>query len=546
MKKVFSLIIIVLTFYGISFNIKAQGYEIKVKIPKIKNQQVILGHYFAKQSMLIPDDTTMLNGSGTGILKGDKKLPQGMYFLFLPNKRTFDILVGDDQEFTVENDTADFLKNIKVTDKENLAFVDYQRFLAEKRKKTTALSEEHKTADAKRKKEIEKEYREINAEVTSKQRKIISTKPEYFLTKFIKATQEIKIPETITAQKDKYYYYRSNYFNYFDYKDKRLLRTPVYESKLDYYMDKVLPQVPDTLIAEVDILIKNTRGDKELFRNMLVHLFNKYGKSQLMGAENVYVHIAENYYIPEASWSDKEFIQELKTKVNRKKPALIGKIAPELKMIMLPKDPGSIDAIRESIESIMEKGNEFIKNEALIGEKIKQHKANYPNLNDSALRSQVIISELAMMLEEQLLPNFEGYISVHEQATKYTVLYFWEPDCSHCKTATPKFSKAYDEKKLQDLGVTVIPIYMHRNINEWEKYTKHLNTWLDFVTEHNMLKWTNVWEPFGYSDYRDKYDISSSPVLYLLDKDKKIIAKRIGYDQAIGIIEDIEKREANK
>ena len=177
---------------------------------------------------------------------------------------------------------------------------------------------------------------------------------------------------------------------------------------------------------------------------------------------------------------------------------------------------------------------------------MQQHRANYPNLTDSALRSQVIISELAMFLEDQLLSNFEGYISVHEQPTKYTILYFWEPDCSHCKTATPKFSKAYDEKNLQELGVTVIPVYMQRNINEWDKYTKHLNVWLDFVTEHNMLKWLNVWEPFGYSHYRDKYDISSSPVLYLLDKDKKIIAKRIGYDQAIGIIEDLEKREANK
>ena len=87
---------------------------------------------------------------------------------------------------------------------------------------------------------------------------------------------------------------------------------------------------------------------------------------------------------------------------------------------------------------------------------------------------------------------------------------------------------------------------MQRNINEWDKYTKHLHTWLDFVLEHNMQKWTNVWEPFGYSHYRDKYDISSSPVLYLLDKDKKIIAKRISYEQAFEIIEEIEKREANQ
>ena len=166
-------------------------------------------------------------------------------------------------------------------------------FLTKQREKSTAITEEYKTANDKRKKEIESEYRAINDKVSKKQEEILSSNPNYFISKFIKATQEVKIPETITAQKDKYYYYRNNYFNYFDYKDKRLLRTPLYENKLEYYLDKVLPQVPDTLIAEVDILINNTKHDKELFRNMLVHLFNKYGKSQLMGAENVWVHIAE-------------------------------------------------------------------------------------------------------------------------------------------------------------------------------------------------------------------------------------------------------------
>ncbi len=547
MRKTIAFIL-VLAISSISVSSKAQGFEIKLKMPQIKNQQVILGHYFTKGDMLIPDDTTMLNNKGIGTFSGKDKLPEGMYFVFLPNKYKFDILVGDNQQFMVENDTTDLFNNLKISgDKENEIFIDYQQFRVENIDKSKELTELYKKAtDAKKKKEIEGEFKKLNAKVEKKQKEITDAYPNFFFSKFLKATQDVKIPESITDRQAQYYYYKNNYFNNFDYKDKRLLRTPIYESKLDYYLDKVLPQIPDTLTAEVDKLISNSRHDKELFRFILVHLFNKYTKSQLMGAENVLVHIAEKYYIPEADWSDSEFIEELKTKIERIKPALIGKIAPELKMIMLPKDSGSIVAVKEAIENMKNSGNEFLKNEELIKEKMKQHKANYPNLTDSALRSQVIISELAMILEEQFLPNFEGYVSLHEQATKYTILWFWEPDCSHCREATPKFSKAYDEEKLKDLDVTVIPVYMQRNINEWDKYTKHLNTWLDFVTKHNMLKWTNVWEPFGYSHYRDKYNISSSPVLYLLDKDKKIIAKRIGYDQAIDIIKDIEKREASK
>lgn len=547
MRKLFSLSLIV-AFCFASVLVKSQGYEIKIKISKLKNQKVILGHHFTEQ--LIPDDTTILNSQGEGAFKGKTKLPGGMYFIFLPSRNYFDILVSDNQKFTVENDTtpADFLKNIKITgDKENQIFIDYQKFLAVQHEKSKALTDEYKaSADEKRKKELENEFRELNSKVLIYNESLIAANPTFFFSKFLKATEEVVIPETITDQKDKYYYYRNNYFKNFDYKDERLLRTPIYEGRLDNYLDKVLPQAPDSIIPEVDVLIQNSRHNKELFRYMLVHLFNKYATSQLMGMENVYVHIAEKYYIPEAEWSDKKFLDELKEKVARKKPALIGNIAPELKMILLPSDSIAIVNMKESLESLKENGNTFLKNETLIAEKIKSHKANFPNLGDSALRSQVIISELATMLEDQFIPSFDGYISLMAQKSKYTILYFWEPDCSHCQEETPKFSKAFDDNKLKDRGVTVIAVYLHRNINEWDKYTKHINSWFDFVLKNKMTKWLNVWEPFGYSQYRDKYDISSSPVLYLLDKDKKIIAKRIAYDQAISIIDEIDKSEIKK
>ncbi len=58
-----------------------------------------------------------------------------------------------------------------------------------------------------------------------------------------------------------------------------------------------------------------------------------------------------------------------------------------------------------------------------------------------------------------------------------------------------------------------------------------------------MHKFINVWEPFGTSNFRDKYNISSSPILYLLDENKEIIAKKIGHKQAIRMINDILENE---
>jgi thiol-disulfide isomerase/thioredoxin len=545
MKKIF-LVFLVLAFSLNSLNLLAQGHEIKIKIPKLANKQVILGHHFNAQ--LFPDDTTMLNNKGEGVFKGKENLPGGMYFVFLPSKNFFDILISDNQKFSIENDTTDFYKNMKITgSKENQEFLNYTLYLAKQTETVNPLSEEYKnTKDEKRKKEIEKKLNEVNQEVRNKMQEVIKANPNTFLAKFIMANQEIVVPDSIKDQKDKLTYYKTQYFKNFDFTDARLLRTYFYEDKINFFLDKLVYPVPDSIIPAVDHLIDNSRHNKELFRYMLVSLYNKYLKSQLIIMENVYVHIAEKYYIPFADWSDKKNIDEIKEKIRRQKQALIGMDAPEIKMILLPNTHDGIEDVRQALSDMKESGSKVLKDEAGLKEKAKVYKSTNPKLSDSAAYSQIVISELADKLENVFLPKFEGYISMQEQKSKYLILYFWEPDCSHCIEATPKFSAAYDEKNLKAMGVDVMAVYLQRNINEWDRYTKHITDWLDFVEKNNMLKWINVWEPFGYSQFRDKYDISSTPVLYLLDKDKKILAKKINWDQAIDYIEHMEKPEQNK
>ena len=68
--------------------------------------------------------------------------------------------------------------------------------------------------------------------------------------------------------------------------------------------------------------------------------------------------------------------------------------------------------------------------------------------------------------------------------------------------------------------------------------------WKNFINTKNTGEWINVADinhdadgnPVASSDWRDKYDIYSTPVIYLLDKDKKIIAKRISYKQITEIV----------
>jgi len=71
-----------------------------------------------------------------GIFSNNETLPHGMYLIYLPDKNYFDLLIGNDQEFYVENDTVDFINDIilKGSD-ENTAFYKYQQYLQLQSKK---------------------------------------------------------------------------------------------------------------------------------------------------------------------------------------------------------------------------------------------------------------------------------------------------------------------------------------------------------------------------------------------------------------------------
>jgi hypothetical protein len=61
-------------------------------------------------------------------------------------------------------------------------------------------------------------------------------------------------------------------------------------------------------------------------------------------------------------------------------------------------------------------------------------------------------------------------------------------------------------------------------------------TWKDYIRSQK-IPWTNVHDPNHESNFRKLYDVYSTPVVYLLGKDKKIIAKRLSIEQVKDMIE---------
>jgi thiol-disulfide isomerase/thioredoxin len=119
----------------------------------------------------------------------------------------------------------------------------------------------------------------------------------------------------------------------------------------------------------------------------------------------------------------------------------------------------------------------------------------------------------------RLLKNDFHPIALSDIKTKYTIVYFWDPSCGHCQKVTPQLKTFYDKYK-KDLDVEVLGVYIEADTTEWFKYIKE-----------KELNWINAADLLGTAQFRKYYDIYSTPVAFLLDNEKRIIAKRIEVEQ---------------
>jgi len=125
-------------------------------------------------------------------------------------------------------------------------------------------------------------------------------------------------------------------------------------------------------------------------------------------------------------------------------------------------------------------------------------------------------------------------VSMDEIKSPYMVMVFWDPTCGHCKKEIPKLDSLY-RKTLKANNTEVFAVNLDGDQKQW----------MDYVQEHN-LEWINVWDPYNESDFRKKYDIYSTPVIYVLDKDRKIVAKRISVEQLGEVMPKIWERDKKK
>ena len=121
-------------------------------------------------------------------------------------------------------------------------------------------------------------------------------------------------------------------------------------------------------------------------------------------------------------------------------------------------------------------------------------------------------------------------ISLYSVKSPYTILIFWSPNCTHCQQSMPRLNDFYTANK--DKGVQVFAVCT--KLSEQEK-----NCW-EFLDKNHMGGWINASDKTGGSSIRSTYNIRTTPKIYVLDENKKILAKDIGVEH----LEEVMKRLA--
>ncbi|MDQ3017043.1 MAG: DUF5106 domain-containing protein, partial [Bacteroidota bacterium] len=338
-------------FTGIFAGNTPNTYRIEIELQHFDGDTLLLGYYFGKSQYL--KDTAVLD-KGKFVFEGSDTLKHGVYLIVIPPDNKFiHLLVAEDfPKISMSADLQNIVPSAKFKgSQENVIYYDYLKALDQRRPLSDSMRR-MVVQDSLHKEKYQKKIKELDDEVVKIQDDVRTKYPASMTSMLIWANRDIEIPEfkdlTEEDRKQKQFeYYRAHYFDHFDLKDPRSLRSGVIQQKIDFFLNKLSYQLPDSQSVSMDLVLNKMDPKSEAFQYYLVYFLNEAAKSKRMGMDAVYVHLIDTYYATGfASWTEKEQLDKLIAQAQSVRPTLIGKIAPDLTFYKENGDPMSIHSIK--------------------------------------------------------------------------------------------------------------------------------------------------------------------------------------------------------
>ncbi|MEJ7588992.1 MAG: redoxin domain-containing protein [Ferruginibacter sp.] len=137
---------------------------------------------------------------------------------------------------------------------------------------------------------------------------------------------------------------------------------------------------------------------------------------------------------------------------------------------------------------------------------------------------------------------------LYKVVADYTVVCFWDPTCGHCKEEVPRLDSIY-RASWKKQGVKIYAVLSA------DPKVDMRQDWKKFIRDHKLEGWLNVYQTKEMeaavassqkANYRQLYDITQTPTLYLLDNEKRIIGKKLSLEQLDELLQVKWKASAKK
>ena len=469
MKRVFFILLILFIFQFLPAQ-KTDRYAISVSISDLRDSTVYLAYHYGDKQYL--KDTLKLDGMGQGVFKGSPALPEGIYMIVLPGRKYFEILIPDGQVFSVSCTYKDYFNTLRFSGSDqNSGFLEYQ-----KRWMTLQTADRDLNTRLQNNKQNNDSLNKLNELIKVHENKmknylnsIAESNKGTLLGMVVKAIIPVEVPDIQlppgTANADSVRWIRSYLYN------------------KDHFFDNI--DFTDERILRTPILYSKLNI---FFKNVVIQLADSINSE----IDRVIAKCGSNYKVY-------QFVAVYLFNYFRESEimghdAVIVKLADDIYLT------GKADWTTKEWRDNLKKEVDRIR----------------PNL-------------IGVKAHDMVMNTFNGvYVSLYDLNKDFVILYFWEPDCGHCKEATPKLKVYYDKVKNQ--GVEVFSVCTQPDKAKWEKYI-----------QENKLNWINGWDPQRSTNYDYYYNVTSTPAIYILDKNKKIIAKKLPVEAIESFIDNYRK-----
>lgn len=436
------------------------GYRIAGQVRGFTDTtRLVLAHFFGSGSY-IPKDTTRTDASGRFVFDGQKPLPEGLYIVVPPNNRYIQLLVTDDQDFSFQTDTAAVIKNMKVTgSKENEVFYAYQQELGKFNDEAQAFNVQKKVQNDPTSSAL------VNTKLADLQKRAETWRDNFlkanvgtFAVKLFRASAEPDVPpapKAANGRPDSVWV-----FNY--YKEH-------YWDGFDFADDRfvrtpLLQQKLDRYLKELTVQMPDSliKEADYVVGKVLA------GKGKEMKSYVIW-YITSQYEQPKVMGTDGLYVHMFEK---------------YYKTGVIPvSDTSTIQKIGERVATLKP---------TLVGKVLAS-----PNVSDTLRRP----------------------ITLQTIKSDYTVVYFYDPHCGHCRESAPKLKTLIDTYKGK--GVEVLAIAIDQTPEEWKK----------FIREFKLQKAINGYDFTMRINYRQQYDVWTTPTVYVLDRNKRILARKLPVEQ---------------